>query len=127
VKTKADIEAFLLQAGLPFEEVADGVWVIKGAGSIQQLVLSFTPPILVGRVHVMDAPKENGEECFRTLLELNSEMVHGAYALEGDKVVISGSLQLENLDFNEFQALIDDVTLAVADHYPRLARFRTAA
>jgi hypothetical protein len=78
----------------------------------------------------MDLPaqdKVNREELFQTLLTLNAaEMMHGAYGLEGGKIVISDALQLENLDFNEFQATIDDITLAVADHYPRLAKFREA-
>jgi Tir chaperone family protein CesT len=56
-----------------------------------------------------------------------TEMMHGAYGLEGGKIVISDALQLENLDFNEFQATIDDITLAVADHYSRLAKFQEAA
>ncbi len=128
MKTKTDIEAFLLRSGLPFEEVADGMWVIQGANDSQQMVLKLAPPVLVCRVHVMDAPRESREECFRTLLELNAgDMVHGAYGLEGDKIVISDALELENLDFNEFQATVDDITLAVADHYSRLARFRDAA
>jgi hypothetical protein len=53
--------------------------------------------------------------------------MHGAYGLEGDKIVLTDALQLENLDFNEFQATIDDITLAVADHYSRLAKYRGAA
>ena len=58
-------------------------------------------------------------------------MVHGAFGLEGDAVVIVHALELENLDFNEFQAVIDDMSMAVAKHQPSLAHFarplRTAA
>jgi len=68
------------------------------------------------------------EELFRTLLELNAaEMMHGAYGVEGNSVVICDALQLENLDFNEFAASMDDISMAVASHRGRLAKFRGAA
>ena len=54
-------------------------------------------------------------------------MVHGAFGLEGDTVVIVHALELENLDFNEFQAVIDDMSMAVAKHHTHLARFARSA
>lgn len=128
MKTKEDIESFLLRSELAYEELGDGLWVLRGAGDVEQIVLKFAPPVLVCRVHIMNVPDKDREECFRMLLDLNArEMVHGAYGIEDGKIVISGALQLENMDFNEFQAIIDDITLAVADHYARLSRFRHAA
>ncbi|MES1207368.1 MAG: hypothetical protein ABUS79_15630, partial [Pseudomonadota bacterium] len=60
----------------------------------------------------------------RELLSLNtSAMVHGAFGLEGDAVVIAHALELENLDLNEFQAVIDDISMAIAKQYPILARW----
>ena len=128
MKSKEDIESYLLQAGLPYEEVAEGMWILGRPEESERLVVKYLPPVLVCRINVMDLPKENREELFQTLLGLNAaEMMHGAYGLEGGKIVISDALQLENLDFNELQATIDDITLAVADHYSRLAKFREAA
>lgn len=127
MKTKEDIEGYLLRAELTHKEVSPGMWVISSAGAVEQIVIKFQPPVLVARVNVMDAPAEHREECYQTLLELNTEMMHGAYGLEGGKIVLTDALQLENLDFNEFQATIDDITLAVADHYSRLAKYRGAA
>jgi len=53
--------------------------------------------------------------------------VHGAYGIEVESVVIMDALQFENLDYNEFAATVDDITLAVASHHGRLAKFREAA
>ena len=45
------------------------------------------------------------------MLTLNTtEMVHGAFGLEGETVVIIHALELENLDLNEFQAVVDDMS-----------------
>ena len=52
-----------------------------------------------------------------------TEMVHGAFGLEGEAVVIVHALELENLDLNEMQAVIDDMSMAVAKHQPSLAHF----
>ena len=130
MKSKEDIESYLLQAGQVYEEVAEGMWIVGRPEEGERLVVKYQPPVLVCRINVMDVPKgtTNKEELFQTLLTLNAaEMMHGAYGLEGGKIVISDALQLENLDFNEFQATIDDITLAVADHYTRLAKFHSVA
>ena len=44
-------------------------------------------------------------------------MVHGAFGLEGDTVVVVHALELENLDLNEFQAVVDDMSMAVGKHH----------
>ncbi len=126
MKSKEDVESYLLRAELRYEEVADGLWVLRVGGV--EIALKLASPVLVVRVNVMDVPKQKREECFRTLLELNArEMVHSAFGLENGKIVIVGAMEMENLDFNEFQALIDDVTYAVSVHHSRLSQFREAA
>ena len=47
--------------------------------------------------------------------------MHGSYGLEGDHVVLTDALELENLDFNEFEASFDSITLALASHLGALA------
>jgi hypothetical protein len=127
MKTKEDIESYFIQMGIRYDEVSEGMWLTGAKDDAERIVVKMQPPLLVCRVNVMDVPEKQREELFQTLLKLNAnEMMHGAYGIEGDKIVISDALQLENLDFNELQATIDDITLAVADHYTRLAKFREA-
>jgi hypothetical protein len=128
MKTAADVEAYLIKMELPHEEPREGTWVVSGLDGVETLVITLAGPVLVFRVKVMDIPRQHREELYRTLLELNAtEMMHGAYGIEGDAVVIMDALQLENLDYNEFAATVDDITLAVASHHGRLAKFREAA
>ena len=128
MKTAADIQAYLLNMNMEYEEPREGTWVLSGADTGQNLAITLAGPVIVFRVKVMEIPRHNREELYRTLLELNAtEMMHGAYGIEGDAVVISDALQLENLDYNEFAATVDDITLAVASHHGRLAKFREAA
>src|SRR3712207_3210248 len=122
-----DIQSYLMKMDLACEEPREGTWVVKGLDGVDNVVITLAGPVLVFRVKIMDVPLHHREELFRTLLEPNAtEMMHGAYGIEGDAVVISDALQLENLDYNEFAATVDDITLAVASHHGRLNKFREA-
>ena len=124
-KSSEDIRAYLIKMDLRYDEVRESTWVITGLTGIDKLIITLAGPVAVFRVKVMEIPRHSREELFRTLLELNaSEMMHGAYGVEGDAVVICDALQIENLDYNEFAATVDDITLAVASHHSRLARFQ---
>jgi len=52
-------------------------------------------------------------------------MVHGAYALDGKNVLIIDTLEAETMDLEEFEASIDAIGLALAQHYRPLSRYRT--
>jgi hypothetical protein len=128
MKTAADVMAYLMKMELPYEEPHEGTWVVTGLDGVDNLAVTLAGPVLVFRVKVMKIPTSHREDLFRMLLELNAtEMMHGAYGIEGDSVVIMDALQLENLDYNEFAATVDDITLAVASHHGRLSKFQEAA
>ena len=121
MKSAEDVESYLLRMGVAHETVNPGIWVVKTDGS--PLAVSIAGPVVAFRLKVMDLPKGGREELYRTLLSLNTtEMVHGAFGLEGEAVVIVHALELENLDLNELQAVLDDMSMAVAKHQPNLAR-----
>jgi hypothetical protein len=73
----------------------------------------------------MEIPSVKKEEFFETLLRLNAEsLVHGAYALEGNNVILVDTLECENLDLNEFQASIDAIYMALASDYNTLKEYQ---
>src|SRR3954447_1199782 len=122
MKSAEDVESYLLRIGVAHETVHPGFWLVKTDGP--PLAVSLAGPVLAFRLKVMDLPKTGREELYRTLLSLNTtEMVHGAFGLEGEAVVIVHALELENLDLNEMQGLIDDMRMSVPDHHPRPAHF----
>ena len=124
--TREDVERYLLQSELAFEEVGQGMWVAQSDEG-PALVIHHSPPVLVFRLKVMDAPKDTSKctDLYRSLLRLNAgELLHAAYGLEEDDVVLTETLELENLDQNEFQAVIDSFQMAMATHLEQLAPFR---
>jgi len=123
MKSAEDVESYLMRLDLPYETVKPGIWIVK-LNRDQNLAVSIAGPVVAFRIKVMDLPESGCEPLYRTLLTLNTnEMVHGAFGLEGNAVVIVHALELENLDFNEFQAVIDDMAMAIAKHYPSLSRY----
>jgi hypothetical protein len=99
------------------------MWIIRDTVNI---VVTYEPPLVVFRIKLMEVPKQKREEFFKYLLELNaSSMIHGAYGIEGDNVVLIDTLQAESLDFNEVQASLDALLLASTQDYQKLNAFRS--
>ena len=127
--SRDDLESFVgrLDESVSSDEVGTGIWAITPGEDNAPIVVSFDPPVAVFRVNVMELPEPgpNRSELMQKLLELNTEgLVHGSYGIEGSQVVLTDALQLENLDFNEFQASLDSITLALASHMSALASFK---
>ncbi len=131
--SKEDVEGFLdrLSAeGASYSEVEPGLWVVKPGGALDlSLVVHYSPPVLLLRVKVMSLPKSDHAiaNLSRRLLELNaSELVHGSYGIEDTSIVITEALELSHLDYEEFLAAYEGMTLALASHLRELGTYREA-
>lgn len=122
MSTRDDIENFLFNLEVPFERLDDGLWVVTNASDHDEnVVVYLAENVLSFRVKVFDLPEGDNTALFRRLLELNAtDVVHGAYGLEERAVVLIGALEIENLDENEFQALLDSFGLAISQHHAEL-------
>lgn len=129
MRTREDIESYLMRSGQTYEEVREDMWVIHDESSGENVVVSLSGPLVLFRVKVIELDKiKRREEAFETLLKLNAEeMIHGAWGIADGSIVMTCALRLENLDYNEFQGTIDDFSLALSNHYQTLASFRDAA
>jgi hypothetical protein len=129
--TREDIQSWLdrLENGnLEVKEMQPGMWLAKTPEGAE-VVVSLAEPVVILRVRVMQQPtsSEARGDLYRQLLEYNArELVYGSYGLEGDHVVLTDTLDLENLDYSEFEASFDSMTLALASHFTALAPFREA-
>lgn len=127
MKTREDIESYLLKMGVQHENLGGDIWRLRES-TMDNLVISLAGPVVVFRLKMMDIPAKNREALFATLLRLNTtDLFHCAFGIEGEAVVLTGALALENLDYNEFQAVIDDMSMAVSRQYQELSKFRAGA
>jgi hypothetical protein len=122
MEPRDNIEHYLIQMEYPFEPIGPHMWVIRNTANV---VVTYDPPLVVFRIKLMEIPKERREDFFKFLLELNAtNLIHGAYGIEGNNVVLIDTLQSEHLDFNEFQASLEALLLASTQDYQKLNAFR---
>ncbi len=126
-----DLESFLVRLGAEgasYSEVESGMFVIRPGGTPDaQVVVHLTPPVLLMRMNVMPVPSDAdiAARLSRRLLELNAtDLVHGAYGISANDIILTEALELANLDFSEFLAAYESMTLALASHVRELAPFR---
>ncbi|MCT4564836.1 MAG: YbjN domain-containing protein [Maledivibacter sp.] len=125
MESKQKIENYMLDMNLRFEEIDENTWMIEDdIAHIDNIIVKLLDPIVIFRVKVMDLPKEKKQEFYKKLLELNAnDLVHGAYAIEGDSIVLVDTLQSQNLDMNEFQSTVESLGLALMQHYDILVQY----
>ena len=131
--SKEDIEGFLDRIsaeGASYREVEPGLWIVKPGGELDfAIVVNYTPPVVLMRVKVMSLPTNENDlaTLSRRLLELNAtDLVHGSYGIEEDSIVMTEALELAHLDYEEFQAAFESISLALASHLRELGSYRQA-
>jgi len=121
------IEGYLVRSGASYDVVGENIWVVHDEiDNVDNIVITLAPPVVLFRVKLMELPSDPVAQAAlcKRLLELNaSAMVAGAYAIDGTSVIALETLQSENLDYNELQAAIDGLTLAITEHYELLKGF----
>ena len=119
--TREDLESFLIRMDLDWEEVDEGMFLVQSSSG--GVVVHLSDPVLLLRLKVMDLPGDgaNLTELYRTLLEFNAtDIVHGAYGIEEGELIISDTLELGNLDFEELQASVESLQYAASSHLDRI-------
>ena len=121
------LESYIRRMELVHEQLDDATWLIS-PGNLRhtQIVVKIQEPIVLFSTPVFELADDTPEQeaLFRTLLELNEELLHCAYGLRGQQLLLSGAHPVETLDFNEFQAIIDDMSMSLDSHLETIARWR---
>jgi len=106
------------------DEAKELVIVEDPDNGIQNLIIDCEPPIVVLEQIIMPVTKDNCD-FYKRLLQMNRELVHGAFILDEDCKYVSyrDTLQLENLDMNELEASIQSLSLALAEYGSELLEY----
>ncbi len=123
------IEGYLVRLGLSFQEAAPGTWVVSDAQKgLENLLIALADSHVILRMNVMEVPARNREKLYEELLRLNaSDLVHGAYGIEGRHVILIDTLDVDGIGLEEFEGTLDAIGLAVAQHYRILSPYRAKA
>jgi hypothetical protein len=126
VSPQEKIESYLVKLSLTFQPGGPGSWIVQDAQKgLENLLILLSEPLVIMRINVMDVPAVGKEKLFEELLRLNAtDMVHGAYAVDGKSIIIIDTLEANTMDLEEFEASLDAIGLALAQHYRSLSKYR---
>lgn len=91
---------------------------------IKNLIIDCEDPILILEQLVMPVPKDP-KDLYKRLLQMNRNLVHGAFVLDEDckHIIFRDTLQLENLDLNELEASVKALSLGMAEYSGELLKY----
>jgi len=96
---------------------------------ISNLIVDCEDEILIIEQLIMELPVSAGADAYLRLLQMNRELVHGAFVIDegGTKLLFRDTLQLANLDFNELDASINALSLGLASFADELIALSKAS
>ncbi len=119
-----DLEAYLTRLDRKFEKVDAQTYLVSLGPNSPVAVLRVASPVVVVQVEVGVAPSGDAAaetKLFRKLLELNAtDLLHAAYGIEGNRIVLSAALELASMDIGELEAVLANIDMAIAEHVPSL-------
>jgi hypothetical protein len=124
--TESKIEQYLIDLMITYQLVDKNLWLLDDEErSLHGVAVMQAEPLVIIRAEVMNVPKNNVAELYAKLLELNaSDVIHGAYALDKNKIILLDTLQYDTMDNEDFRATLDSFSMALTDHYPILSKYR---
>ena len=100
------------------EDAEEQLFVVRDEDrGISSLIVDCEEELLVVE-HVIFPVLSDRTGTYKRLLQINRELVHGAFALDADArhVLFRDTLQLANLDLNELDATVNALALALASY-----------
>lgn len=100
------------------EDPAEELVVVENEEEgIKNLIIDCEEPIVIIEQFIMRV-KADDAAFYRRLLQMNRELVHGAFVLDdtGELLLFRDTLQLANLDFNELEGSINSLSLAMSEY-----------
>jgi len=123
----AKVEKYLSDVGFKIisKNRTEGFFVVESEDEgIRNLIIGVAPPILIFEQFLFSL-EEDKMEVFKTLLIKNRDIIHGGFALteDGKNVLFRYTLQVHNLDQNEFDAAINSLSLLLSEYYEQIIQF----
>ena len=108
-----------------YKNEKDGILKIDNEeDGIHNLIIGIAPPILIME-HFLFSFKKDNVGMFKQLLQKNRDMIHGAFVIneEGNKVLFRYTMQIDNIDLNEFDGAINSLGLLLSEYYQQIISF----
>lgn len=114
-----------LELEITYENEKEGVFIVSSEQEgILNLIICVASPIVIFEQFLFEI-KQDSPLVYKELLKKNRDIIHGAFVLDdtGRKVIFRDSLQLENLDLNEFNATLNSLSLLLSEYSEQIINF----
>ncbi len=121
------IKNYVLELGYEVVHLdeSEGMFVLKKEESgINNLVVGIADPLIIFEQFMFEIKNES-IDVYRGLLQKNRDIIHGAFVIDdtGKKVIFRDTLQIENLDINEFEGSINSLSLLLSEYSQTLINY----
>ena len=122
------VKGYVLELGFRIDEEdsSEEIVIINDEErGIHRLVIDCEDTVLVMEQLIMKL--EPSTTVYRRILQMNRELVFGAFVLneDGDSLLYRNTLALDNLDLNELESTINALSLGLAENGEELLAFAT--
>ena len=110
---------------ISYKDEKEGVFMIENLlDGVQNLIVGIAPPVIIFELYLFTITNDN-LEMLKALLMKNRDIIHGAFAIteDGNKVIYRYTLQIANLDQNEFEATLNSLSLLMSEYSAQLIEF----
>lgn len=117
--------ALRLNCRILYKDVQNGILKIDNQpDGINNLILGIAPPILIMEQYLFSF-REGNVEMFKKLLQKNRDTIHGAFVIneEGNRVLFRYTMQIQNIDFNEFESALNSLGLLLSEFSEQIIDF----
>lgn len=121
------VKEFLLELNYEIvqEDAEESLFVVQNEeAGINNLIIDCEDPILIFEQFLFEI-KADRADIYKSLLQKNREIIHGAFVLDetGTRIIFRDTLQLENIDFNEVQGTLNSLELLLSEYADKLIQF----
>ena len=117
--------ALRLNCRILYKDAQTGILKIDNQpDGINNLILGIAPPILIMEQFLFSF-REDNMDMFKKLLQKNRDTIHGAFVINeaGDRVLFRYTMQVENIDFNEFESALNSLGLLLSEFSEQIIDF----
>lgn len=114
-----------LHCRILYKDEGQGILKIDNpSDGIHNLIIGIAPPILIMEQFLFSFEQDH-TDMFKKLLQKNRDTIHGAFVIneDGNKVLFRYTMQLEHINFNEFEGAVNSLGLLLSEYAQQIIEF----
>ncbi len=108
--------------GLAVKTLREDLFLVSEPETGVEFTVDVEESLLFLRADIAELKGNVDSDFFKFLLQMNSKIVHVAFGLDGNQLILKGNLEIENLDSNELEASCKSLIVTLFQSSDELAK-----